>query len=60
MSQAPTSVHASAALPSPSSLSAHPSLARLAPAAGRLTLGLELPLDNDWGVERGRAALRCA
>ncbi|MCX2184153.1 TIGR03571 family LLM class oxidoreductase [Streptomyces sp. SKN60] len=33
----------------------HSSLARLAPAAGRLTLGLELPLDNDWGVERGRA-----
>ncbi|MEV7569243.1 TIGR03571 family LLM class oxidoreductase [Streptomyces tanashiensis] len=31
------------------------SLARLAPAAGRLTVGLELPLDNDWGVERGRA-----
>ncbi|MEU8621603.1 TIGR03571 family LLM class oxidoreductase [Streptomyces sp. NPDC048623] len=33
----------------------HPALVRLAPAAGRLTLGLELPLDNDWGVERGRA-----
>ncbi|MFE4588567.1 TIGR03571 family LLM class oxidoreductase [Streptomyces laurentii] len=31
------------------------SLTRLAPAAGRLTIGLELPLDNDWGVERGRA-----
>ncbi|MFJ5831874.1 TIGR03571 family LLM class oxidoreductase [Streptomyces sp. NPDC093089] len=31
--------------------SPHPGLARLAPApsSGRLTLGLELPLDNDWG-----------
>ncbi|MEV6330134.1 hypothetical protein [Streptomyces sp. NPDC051909] len=40
--------------PAPTSPSL-PSLARLAPAAGRLTVGLELPLDNDWGVERGRA-----
>ncbi|MET8699729.1 TIGR03571 family LLM class oxidoreductase [Kitasatospora sp. NPDC004723] len=35
--------------------SAHPALARIAPGDGRLTLGLELPLDNDWGPERGRA-----
>ncbi|MER5638930.1 TIGR03571 family LLM class oxidoreductase [Kitasatospora sp. NPDC002227] len=27
----------------------HPALARLAPAAGRLTLGIEMPLDNDLG-----------
>ncbi|MFF8811539.1 TIGR03571 family LLM class oxidoreductase [Streptomyces pactum] len=33
----------------------HPALARLAPAAGRLTLGLELPLDNDWDPARQRA-----
>ncbi|MFF2117222.1 TIGR03571 family LLM class oxidoreductase [Kitasatospora sp. NPDC058184] len=33
----------------------HPALARLAPADGRLTIGLELPLDNDWGQDRGRA-----
>lgn len=26
----------------------HPALARLAPGEGRLTLGPELPLDNDW------------
>ncbi|MEU6275729.1 TIGR03571 family LLM class oxidoreductase [Streptomyces populi] len=34
--------------------SLHPALARLAPAeaGGRLTLGLELPLDNDWGPSR--------
>ncbi|MCZ0983465.1 LLM class flavin-dependent oxidoreductase [Streptomyces diastatochromogenes] len=30
----------------------HPALARLAPGEGRLTLGLELPLDNDWGPSR--------
>ncbi|WP_245245289.1 TIGR03571 family LLM class oxidoreductase, partial [Streptomyces palmae] len=29
-----------------------PALARLAPADGRLTIGLELPLDNDWGPAR--------
>ncbi|MFF0435343.1 TIGR03571 family LLM class oxidoreductase [Streptomyces sp. NPDC004327] len=34
---------------------AHPALARLAPAGGRLTLGLELPLDNDWAPARVRA-----
>ncbi|MFB7501478.1 TIGR03571 family LLM class oxidoreductase [Streptomyces sp. NPDC056161] len=34
--------------------SPHPALARLAPADGRLTLGLELPLDNDWGPARRR------
>ncbi|MFF3608924.1 TIGR03571 family LLM class oxidoreductase [Streptomyces sp. NPDC002463] len=35
--------------------SLHPTLARLAPGDGRLTLGLELPLDNDWGQSRVRA-----
>ncbi|MFF9179698.1 TIGR03571 family LLM class oxidoreductase [Streptomyces misionensis] len=35
--------------------SPHPALARLAPAGGRLTLGLELPLDNDWGAARRHA-----
>ncbi|MFD8008790.1 TIGR03571 family LLM class oxidoreductase [Streptomyces sp. NPDC058955] len=34
--------------------SPHPALARLAPADGRLTLGLELPLDNDWAPARVR------
>ncbi|MFB6890982.1 TIGR03571 family LLM class oxidoreductase [Kitasatospora sp. NPDC056327] len=33
----------------------HPALTRLAPGDERLTLGLELPLDNDWGTGRGRA-----
>lgn len=33
----------------------HPALAKLAPAGGRLTLGLELPLDNDWAQARRRA-----
>ncbi|MEU6578835.1 TIGR03571 family LLM class oxidoreductase [Streptomyces sp. NPDC046805] len=32
--------------------SPHPALAKLAPAGGRLTLGLELPLDNDWAQAR--------
>ncbi|GAA3159504.1 MULTISPECIES: TIGR03571 family LLM class oxidoreductase [Streptomyces] len=32
-----------------------PALARIAPADGGLTLGLELPLDNDWGTARQRA-----
>ncbi|MFJ9683157.1 TIGR03571 family LLM class oxidoreductase [Streptomyces sp. NPDC101194] len=32
----------------------HPALARLTPADGRLTVGLELPLDNDWGPARQR------
>ncbi|MFE5095366.1 LLM class flavin-dependent oxidoreductase [Streptomyces sp. NPDC056638] len=35
--------------------SPHPALARLAPAPGRLTLGLELPLDNDWAPARQHA-----
>ncbi|ADI11342.1 monooxygenase [Streptomyces bingchenggensis BCW-1] len=35
--------------------SPHPALAKLAPVGGRLTLGLELPLDNDWGPARRRA-----
>ncbi|WP_341868745.1 LLM class flavin-dependent oxidoreductase, partial [Streptomyces carpinensis] len=34
--------------------SPHPALAKLAPADGRLTIGLELPLDNDWGPTRRR------
>ncbi|MET9066657.1 TIGR03571 family LLM class oxidoreductase [Streptosporangium sandarakinum] len=33
----------------------HPALAQLAPADGHLTIGLELPLDNDWGPARQRA-----
>ncbi|WP_078953893.1 TIGR03571 family LLM class oxidoreductase [Streptomyces globisporus] len=33
----------------------HPALVRLAPGAGRLTLGLELPLDNDWAPARVHA-----
>ncbi|MFI1653645.1 TIGR03571 family LLM class oxidoreductase [Streptomyces sp. NPDC020472] len=33
----------------------HPALARPAPGAGRLTLGLELPLDNDWAPARVHA-----
>jgi luciferase-type oxidoreductase len=33
----------------------HPALAKLAPADGRLTIGLELPLDNDWGPARQHA-----
>ncbi|MGW2183487.1 TIGR03571 family LLM class oxidoreductase [Streptomyces sp. NPDC001732] len=33
----------------------HTALARLAPGEGRLTLGLELPLDNDWGPSRQAA-----
>ncbi|MFB7362034.1 TIGR03571 family LLM class oxidoreductase [Streptomyces hydrogenans] len=37
----------------------HPPLARLAPGVGRLTLGLELPLDNDRGPSR-QAADRAA
>lgn len=35
--------------------SPHPALARLAPTPGRLTLGLELPLDNDWDPARQHA-----
>ncbi|MFE7398979.1 LLM class flavin-dependent oxidoreductase [Streptomyces sp. NPDC057557] len=35
--------------------SPHPALARLAPAPGQLTLGLELPLDNDWDPARQHA-----
>ncbi|GAA3754301.1 LLM class oxidoreductase [Salinactinospora qingdaonensis] len=31
-----------------STVTAHDALHRLAPAEGRLTVGLELPLDNDW------------
>ncbi|MET9734785.1 TIGR03571 family LLM class oxidoreductase [Streptomyces sp. NPDC006458] len=34
--------------------SRHPALARLTPVGERLTLGLELPLDHDWGPDRRR------
>ncbi|GLW67657.1 monooxygenase [Actinomadura rubrobrunea] len=33
----------------------HPALDRLVDPDGRVTLGLELPLDNDWGATRLRA-----